>query len=55
MVCVREGDGTATLRGPIAKQAVVRGSPKQMRDWGMPMFAVNRVESGQENVADIEQ
>jgi hypothetical protein len=54
VACVHESDGTATQCAPIAKQAALRGSPKQMRDLGMPMLAANRVESGQENVAEIE-
>ena len=43
------------MTGPVADQAALHGLLKKVRDLGMPLLAVNRVESGLENVAGTEQ
>ncbi len=43
-------DGTpiTTLSGPIADQAALHGMLARIRDMGMELLAVNRVETGEE-------
>ena len=40
---------------PDPAQAALYGLLKKVRDLGMPLISVNRVEPGQEDVADAEQ
>jgi len=37
-------DGTTTLTGPIVDQAALYGLLRKLRDLGLPLIAVNRVE-----------
>ncbi len=41
-----EDDGTTTLTGQIIDQAALHGFLKQIRDLGMPLLSVNRLEAG---------
>lgn len=47
MTFIHEDDGTTTLRGEIIDQAALHGLIKKIRDLGMPLLSVNRVESKQ--------
>jgi hypothetical protein len=38
----REGDGTTTLRGPIADQAALHGVLQKVRDLGLELISVVR-------------
>ena len=44
MTFTREGDGTTVLRGPITDQAALHGLLQRVRDLGLPLLAVVRVE-----------
>jgi hypothetical protein len=47
-----EEDGHTLLSGPVIDQAALYGLLKKVRDLGMPLISVNRVEPGQ---ADAKQ
>jgi len=49
-----EENGETLLTGPVVDDAALHGLLKKVRDLGMPLLAVNRVEPGQEDVADAE-
>ncbi len=42
-----EEDGCTLLTGPVVDQAALHGLLKKVRDLGMPLLSVNRVEPGQ--------
>lgn len=42
-----EDDGTTTLRGPVVDQAALHGQLQRLRDLGLPLISVNRVEPDQ--------
>lgn len=48
---VHENDGTTTLRGKIIDQTALHGLLKKIRDLGVPLLAVNRIESRQNETA----
>ena len=48
-----EEDGNTLLSGPVADQAVLHGVLKKVRDLGMPLVSVNRVEPGGLESPDI--
>ena len=48
-------DGNTLLTGPVVDQAALHGLLKKVRDLGMPLLSVNRVESDQADEADGEQ
>lgn len=50
-----EENGDTLLTGPVVDDAALHGLLKKVRDLGMPLLAVNRLESGQVDVVDIEQ
>lgn len=45
-ITLEEG-GDTLLTGPVADQAALHGLLKKVRDLGIPLLSVNRVESGQ--------
>ena len=45
-----EPDGTMLLTGPVVDQAALYGLLKKVRDLGLPLVAVNRVEPGEAEV-----
>ena len=49
-----EENGETLLTGPVIDDAALHGLLKKVRDLGMPLLSVNRVEPGQEDVADVE-
>jgi hypothetical protein len=50
-----EEEGETLLTGPVVDQAALHGLLKKVRDLGMPLLAVNRLEPSQEDVPDVEQ
>ena len=40
----RETDGTTVIRGPVADQAALHGLLTRVRDLGLPLVSVTRVE-----------
>lgn len=45
-----EEDGGTLLTGPIVDQAALYGLLKKVRDLGIPLVSVNRVEPGPEDI-----
>jgi hypothetical protein len=48
----REGDGTTIIQGPVADQAALHGLLQKVRDLGLPLLSVRRVEPAQVNRSD---
>ena len=48
-------NGDTLLTGPVADQSALHGLLKKVRDLGMPLLSVNRIESEQADVAGVEQ
>ncbi len=42
-----EANGETLLTGPVADQAALYGLLRKVRDLGMPLLSVNRIEPGQ--------
>jgi hypothetical protein len=49
-----EGNGDTLLTGPVVDQAALHGLLKKVRDLGMPLRSVNRVEPRKAAVSDVE-
>ena len=54
MTITLEDNGETLLTGPVADQAALHGLLKKVRDLGMPLLSVNRIEPGQEDATDVE-
>jgi hypothetical protein len=50
-----EDDGQTLLTGPVIDQAALHGLLKKVRDLGLPLLSVTRVESGQADAPDVKQ
>ena len=50
-----EDNGETLLTGPVVDQAALHGLLKKVRDLGMPLLSVNRVEPGQADASDVKQ
>lgn len=48
-----EENGDTLLTGPVVDQAALHGLIKKVRDLGMPLFSVLRVETTQTVLADV--
>ena len=48
-----EEDGNTFLTGPVIDQAALHGLLKKVRDLGLPLVSVNRVEPGCSEAPDI--
>jgi hypothetical protein len=48
-----EEDGNTLLTGPVVDQASLHGLLKKVRDLGLPLVSVNRVEPGCSEAPDI--
>ena len=50
-----EDNGETLLTGPVVDDAALHGLLKKVRDLGMPLLSVNRVEPGQADASDVKQ
>ena len=50
-----EDNGDTLLIGPVVDQAALHGLLKTVRDLGMPLLSVNRVEPGEADASDVKQ
>ena len=50
-----EDNGDTLLTGPVVDQATLHGLLRKVRDLGMLLISVNRVEPGQADAADVKQ
>jgi len=50
-----EEGGETLLTGPVVDQAALHGLLRKVRDLGMPLLSVNRVEPGSAEASDIEK
>ncbi len=48
-----EDNGDSLLTGPVNDQAALHGLLKKVRDLGMPLVSVNRVEPGEADASDV--
>jgi hypothetical protein len=55
MTITLEDNGETLLTGAVIDQAALYGLLKKVRDLGMPLLAVNRVESSQANASDVKE
>jgi hypothetical protein len=49
-----EGNGDTLLRGPVVDQAALYGLLRKVRDLGMPLISVNRLQIGQIDVPNVD-
>ena len=52
LTVTQEENGNTLLTGPVSDQAELHGLLKKVRDLGIPLLAVNRIESGRPDVPD---
>lgn len=52
MTITREDDGSTRIAGVVVDQAALHGLLRKVRDLGMPLVSVNRIEPDQTNVSD---
>ncbi len=50
-----EEDGDTLLTGPVVDQAALFGLLRKVRDLGLPLLSVNRVEPGQADGSEVKQ
>ena len=50
-----EDNGDTLLTGPVVDQAALHGLLRKVRDLGMPLISVTRVEPGHVDASDIKQ
>jgi hypothetical protein len=48
LTIAREDNGDTLLTGPVVDQAALHGLLRKVRDLGVPLLSVSRVEPGQE-------
>jgi hypothetical protein len=52
LTITREENGNTLLTGPVVDQAALHGLLKKVRDLGMLLISVNRLDASQRNVPD---
>jgi hypothetical protein len=55
LTITREDNGDTVLTGPVIDQAALHGLLARVRDLGLPLLSVIRVEPSQEDAADVKQ
>ena len=53
-ITLEEG-GDTLLTGPVVDQAALHGLLRRVRDLGMPLISVNRLEPGHADLSDVKQ
>jgi len=53
LTITQEDNGETRLTGPVVDQAALHGLLKKVRDLGMSLISVNRIEPGQADEPDI--
>lgn len=52
MTITLEDNGDTSLSGPVVDQAALHGLLKKVRDLGMPLLSVSRVDAGHADASD---
>ena len=55
LTLTREDNGETLLTGPVVDQAALHGLLRKVRDLGVPLLSVSRVEPGQAEAPDVKQ
>jgi hypothetical protein len=55
LIITLEENGETLLTGPVVDQAAMHGLLKKVRDLGMPLISVNRIEPGRVEASDVKQ
>jgi hypothetical protein len=55
LTLTREDNGETLLSGPVLDQAALHGLLRKVRDLGMPLLAVSRVQLSQADASDVKQ
>jgi hypothetical protein len=55
LTITRKENGDTLLTGPVVDQAALHGLLRKVRDLGMPLISVIRVEPGHEDAPDAKQ
>ena len=50
-----EVSGDTLLTGPVVDQVALHGLLRKVRDLGIPLFSVNRVEPGQADASEVKE
>ena len=53
MTLISEGDGTTRIHGTVADQAALHGLLRRVRDLGLPLLSVTRLEPGDPRVPAV--
>ena len=55
LTITQEEDGNMVLTGLLVDQAALHGLLKKVRDLGLPLVSINRLEPGQADASDVRQ
>jgi hypothetical protein len=54
LTIILEENGDTLLTGPVVDQAALHGLLRKVRDLGMPLISVNRLDPGQADAPDVD-
>ena len=54
LTITREANGETRITGPVVDQTALHGLLRKVRDLGLPLISVNRLEPEQTDAADVE-